>query len=113
MFVALFAAIVFAQTPQAVDPFGPSIQYILSFGTLGAVVVGAILGRVDLRPSVMRAMYEDQKAMNLVLVATLDGNVPVMEASVRALKAATDEQATMRQEFNALRLELARSKGNV
>lgn len=114
MLIALFAY--FAQVAPSApsDPFGPVVDYLLSFGILGAIVVGAMFGRVDLRPSAMRQLYEDQKQLNRGLVAGMNDQVmPALESSSAAVHAAVGEIALLRTEVANLRLEVARLKGPV
>lgn len=107
----ILLAVLFAQSAGVApsDPLGPLFDYLLSFGVLGAVVVAAMFGRLDLRPSVMRQLYEDQRTMNASLVAGLNEQVlPAMNATTNALEAATLQLAAQGSEIAALRLEMAR-----
>lgn len=106
-------ALLLAQTTAA-SPIDASVTYLLSFGSLGLLVVLALLGYVDLRPSAARAREERLEAMNKALVDVLSTEIaPTMKANVEALATVTAEQREQRTaihemttEFGHLRTDL-------
>lgn len=97
---------VLAQTTPT-DPFSPAIQYLISFGVLGVGIVLAILGHIDLRPSVARQREQETRDANTALLALLDNKVlPVLTTSGEALHAAQTELVEVRKELTELRITL-------
>jgi hypothetical protein len=101
----------FAQ--QANDnPLSPIVSYLLSFGTLGALFILAMLGHVDLRPAASQKERDDLKALNAALIEAFNQQaLPALTASVAALDSTTTELSHLRSEITDLRLQVAQLKG--
>lgn len=104
----------FAQQANAspADPISPIISYLLSFGTLGALFVLAMLGHVDLRPASSQKERDDLKTLNAALVEAFNKQaLPALTASVAALDSTTTELSHLRSEITELRLQIAELRG--
>lgn len=100
----------FAQQATS-DPLSPIVSYLLSFGTLGALVVLAILGHVDLRPRASQKERDELKALNVALVEAFNQQaLPALSSAVAALDGTTTELSHLRSEITDLRLQVAELK---
>lgn len=92
------------------DVIGPVLNTVLGFGVLGAAVLLATLGRIDLHPSAAAEREAELKALNADLLDAIAAQNKVTEGAVTALAAVTTELAAVRAEMTDLRLEVARGR---
>jgi len=110
----LALAIVLAQSQPTTEAqvFGPIIGYFMASGVAGLIIILAMIGRIDLRPTTTQAQLVEYKALNTSLVAALTSEmVPTQKATVTALQVTAGELAAVRSELTALRLEVAKLRG--
>lgn len=106
----LALAIVLAQSQPTTEAqvFGPILGYFMASGVAGIVIVLAMLGKIDLRPSTTQAQLAEYKKLNADLLKAGAEQIEVSNATVAGLQAMTAEVAATRTELTALRIELAR-----
>lgn len=92
------------------DVIGPLLNTVLGFGVLGAAVILATIGRIDLHPSAAAEREAELKAINRELLTAINGQNLISEGAVKAIAAMTTELAALRAETTELRLEVARGR---
>jgi hypothetical protein len=103
--VFLLLGVIFVQSAEG--PISNVFQSLLSYGVLGAVVIAAMFGRVDLNPAAGVKREDYLRGLNDELVAAFQTQaLPALHGSVETLRMTSSEITKLRDEVINLRLEV-------